>query len=100
MAAKRAKKDYDKDGKVESSTDEYMGAKDRAIKKARGTKAKKKATGTKAKKKMPIVEADTIGQFIVAVSSKNYALANKYLKAVLESKIQSRIAQALNEPLF
>jgi len=31
---KKAKKDYDGDGKVESGTDEYMGSRDKAIKKA------------------------------------------------------------------
>ena len=41
--AKRAKKDYDGDGKVESGTAEYMGSKDKAIKKAmsKSTKDKK-----------------------------------------------------------
>ena len=34
--AKKAKKDYDGDGKVESSKDEYFGSKDKAIKKAMG----------------------------------------------------------------
>jgi ABC-type phosphate/phosphonate transport system substrate-binding protein len=33
---KKAKKDYDKDGKVESSEEEYLGSRDRAIKKAQG----------------------------------------------------------------
>ena len=33
---KKADKDYDGDGKVESGTDEYMGSKDKAIKKAMG----------------------------------------------------------------
>tara|TARA_Y100001938_G_scaffold40296_1_gene55812 strand:- start:253 stop:1440 length:1188 start_codon:yes stop_codon:yes gene_type:complete len=35
---KMAKKDYDGDGKVESSKDEYFGSKDKAIKKAMGKK--------------------------------------------------------------
>jgi hypothetical protein len=35
---KKAKKDYDKDGKVESPEEEYKGSKDRAIKKATGKK--------------------------------------------------------------
>ncbi len=38
VEAKKAKKDYDGDGKVESGKDEYMGAKDKAIKKAIGKK--------------------------------------------------------------
>lgn len=42
---KHAKKDYDKDGKLESPGDEYKGVKDRAIKAAmqgKGLKKKKK----------------------------------------------------------
>ena len=35
---KKADKDYDGDGKIESGTDEYMGSKDKAIKKAMGKK--------------------------------------------------------------
>ncbi len=38
VEAKKAKKDHDGDGKVESGKDEYMGAKDKAIKKAMGKK--------------------------------------------------------------
>ena len=37
---KKAAKDYDGDGKVESGTDEYMGSKDKAIKKALGKEVK------------------------------------------------------------
>ena len=39
---KKAKKDYDGDGKVESGKDEYFGSRDKAIKKAMGKKAMKK----------------------------------------------------------
>ena len=35
---KKADKDYDGDGKIESGTDEYMGSRDKAIKKAMGKK--------------------------------------------------------------
>ena len=37
---KKADKDYDGDGKVESSKDEYFGSKDKAIKKAMGKDVK------------------------------------------------------------
>jgi hypothetical protein len=37
---KKAKKDYDGDGKIESGKDEYFGSKDKAIKKAMGKKIK------------------------------------------------------------
>ena len=42
LAEKKAKKDYDGDGEIESGTDEYMGSKDKAIKKAMAMKGKKK----------------------------------------------------------
>lgn len=88
---KKAKKDWDGDGKVESGSDEYKGVKDKAIKKAMGKK--------KPNKKVVKESADIKG-FIAAISGKKYALANKYLKAVINSKIQNRISSSLNEPLF
>ena len=42
LQEKKAKKDYDGDGEIESGTDEYMGSKDKAIKKAMAMKGKKK----------------------------------------------------------
>jgi len=39
-ADKKAKKDYDGDGKIESGKDEYMGSRDKAIKKAMANKSK------------------------------------------------------------
>ena len=41
LEGKMAKKDYDGDGKIESGTDEYMGSRDKAIKKAMGKKITK-----------------------------------------------------------
>ena len=41
LQEKMAKKDYDGDGKIESGTDEYMGSRDKAIKKAMGKDPKK-----------------------------------------------------------
>ena len=43
LQEKKAAKDYDGDGKVESGKDEYFGAKDKAIKKAMGKKEVKEA---------------------------------------------------------
>ena len=40
LQEKKAKKDYDGDGKIESGTDEYMGSKDKAIKKAMAMRGK------------------------------------------------------------
>jgi hypothetical protein len=91
-AKKKAKKDYDGDGKVESPSKEYMGSKDKAIKTA---KAKKKP-----KKKTTLKESVDIAKFISAVSQKKYAAANKYLKAVVERKILKRIDNATDKPLF
>ena len=42
---KKADKDYDGDGKVESSKDEYFGSKDKAIKKAMGKKVNEAVYG-------------------------------------------------------
>ena len=102
MAAKLAKKDYDKDGKVESSSDEYMGAKDNAIKKARGMKNKStKVKSNKAKKKVMKESASiSTADFVSAVLSKNYAVAHKYLQGIIESKIEQRITTALEQSLF
>ena len=89
MAKKLAKKDHDKDGKLETPKAEHEGAVGNAIAKA---KAKKKKT--------PITEAKGIVAFINALSNKNYAQANKYLKGVIEDKLQQRLSASLNEPLF
>lgn len=45
-------------------------------------------------------EAADIAKFIMAISSKKYALANKYLQGIVEDKVKSRISSSLNEPLF
>lgn len=109
MAKKIAKKDYDKDGKVESPSDEYKGVKDKAIKKAKFSKGKAKgkmkpkAKGNPFAKKEEeemVSEASGVVKFINAISSKNYAQANKYLKGIMASKIENRISASLNEPLF
>lgn len=80
---KKSSKDYDGDGKVESSSEEYMGSRNKAIEKA-----------------MHLKESSDIVNFITAISSKKYALANKYLKGIITDKIQTRIQRSLNEPLF
>ncbi len=48
---KKAKKDHDGDGKIESGTDEYKGSVDKAIKKSMRKKAMSEAYGSKKKKK-------------------------------------------------
>ena len=87
MAKKLANQDYDKDGKVEAPAEEYKGVKDKAIKSAK-------------RKKKVLKDSVEVSKFITAISAKNYAQANKYLKGIIEAKIQNRINSALNEPLF
>ena len=72
---KKAAKDYDGDGKIESGKDEYFGSKDKAIKKAMGKKVKEEEEVSDETKKLiesgkftqeeidAIVEADRLGKF-------------------------------------
>ena len=57
LEGKMAKKDYDGDGKIESGTDEYMGSRDKAIKKAMGKKVAKEHHQKDAEGK--VIEHDT-----------------------------------------
>jgi hypothetical protein len=41
-----------------------------------------------------------IAKFIEHISTKNYAMAHKYLKAVVEDKITKKINRAIEKPLF
>jgi len=71
---KKAAKDYDGDGKIESGKDEYFGSKDKAIKKAMGKKVKEEEEVSDETKKLiesgkftqeeidAIVEADRLGK--------------------------------------
>lgn len=45
-------------------------------------------------------ESADIKNFINSISSKNYALAHKYLQQVVNSKLKARIATSLDKPLF
>jgi hypothetical protein len=53
-ASKRAKKDYDKDGKIESGKDEYLGSKIRAAKKAGKMEEAAKCNHTSKGKSCPV----------------------------------------------
>lgn len=44
--------------------------------------------------------SSNISKFITSISAKNYAEANKYLKAAIETKLSARINKAANQPLF
>jgi|TARA_R100000951_G_scaffold115736_1_gene124832 SLT domain-containing protein len=41
-----------------------------------------------------------ISKFIDAISDKNYAVANKYLQSAVNDKLEARIKQAAEKPLF
>tara|TARA_R110000824_G_scaffold171549_5_gene349207 strand:+ start:611 stop:757 length:147 start_codon:yes stop_codon:yes gene_type:complete len=41
-----------------------------------------------------------ISKFIKEISNKNYAIAHKYLKSIVEDKITRRIDKATDKPLF
>lgn len=43
---------------------------------------------------------DKITKFIDAISGDNYAAANKYLQSAVQDKIEARIRQAAEKPLF
>jgi ribosomal protein S3AE len=47
-----------------------------------------------------MTERQKIIQFIDAVSSQNYAQANKYLQSTVEDKIAKRIKSATEKPIF
>jgi hypothetical protein len=63
LAEKKADEDYDGDGKVESSKDEYFGSKDKAIKKAMGkdTKKESKDDDCECKEAYEVTNADKKG---------------------------------------
>jgi hypothetical protein len=43
---------------------------------------------------------EKIVKFIDAISGENYAAANKYLQSAVEDKLETRIRQAAEKPLF
>ena len=57
---KKADKDYDGDGKIESGTDEYMGSKDIAIKKALGKEVKDLQKAAETGKGKYVAKADKV----------------------------------------
>ena len=57
---KKADKDYDGDGKIESGTDEYMGSKDKAIKKAMGKELKDLQKAAETGKGKYVAKADKV----------------------------------------
>lgn len=45
-------------------------------------------------------ESAKVAKFIMNVTSKNYSSAHKYLQAIVNDKIQTRIERATTSPLF
>jgi hypothetical protein len=43
---------------------------------------------------------DKIVKFIDAISGENYAAANKYLQSAVQDKLEARIRQAAEKPIF
>ena len=78
---KKADKDYDGDGKVESGTDEYMGSKDKAIKKAmamkkEGFNVKSPVIFSKPEEKVE----ETISEEIIEKHASSISKAHKAIK--------------------
>ena len=82
---KKADKDYDGDGKVESSKDEYFGSKDKAIKKAMN---KEEYTVTNADKKgnTPAYQAYKAGKMNVKTGKPMYKAADHMKEEQLQEK--------------
>ena len=89
LEEKKAAKDYDGDGKIESGKDEYFGSKDKAIKKAMGKKVKEEEEVSDETKKLiesgkftqeeidAIVEADRLGKIDEARRADKMGIARK-----------------------
>ena len=77
---KKADKDYDGDGKVESGKDEYFGSKDKAIKKAMGKELKDLQKAANTGKGKYVAKADKIKDVGESVE------ADKYIETVQQIK--------------
>jgi len=69
---KKAKKDYDGDGKVESGKDEYFGSKDKAIKKAMGKEVEDLEKAAETGKGKFVKKADKIKDVGESVEADEY----------------------------
>ena len=69
---KKAKKDYDGDGKVESGKDEYFGSKDKAIKKAMGKEEEDLEKAAETGKGKFVKKADKIKDVGESVEADEY----------------------------
>ena len=83
IAEKKAAKDYDGDGKIESGTDEYLGSKDKAIKKAMGKKDDSKKC-----------EHDEVEEaYAVKTRFKDDEERKEYIKKVKEKSTQKKMGK-------
>ena len=73
---KKAAKDYDGDGKVESGKDEYFGSKDKAIKKAMGKKVKESYSDWR----YDLKEVPNYSQIPISSTKRNEKITEKNVK--------------------
>jgi hypothetical protein len=85
---------FDEDNEEANQEDEEKKACWKGYKK-QGTKKKGGKTVNNCVK-----ESTTLSKFIEAIMTNNHAEAHKHLKQVINSKIQNRIAQEIDNPLF
>lgn len=62
--------------------------------------AKKAVKKHDKKDKKKLNENIEIVKFLRSISQKNYSEANKYLQNVIDSKLKTKIGEALKETLF
>ena len=99
---KKAKKDYDGDGKIESGKDEYFGSKDKAIKKAMG---KKSPEAIEAKRRKdddlagsPLKKEETANSYVQAyVAELNKTTMGSYVKKASKDLSDRRFDQGDSE---
>jgi len=117
--AKMAKKDHDGDGKIETSTAEYMGSKDKAIKKAiklkgfgpdkakgnmgnpaaRAALMRKEETELTFEEMTPAQKADRLRMIMRAADRVQTGARNKSAKAIAKSDMKQKGAQKGMAPL-
>ena len=99
--SKKADKDYDGDGKIESGTDEYMGSRDKAIKKAmakkKGMKEAMIVTNADKKGNTPAYQAYKAGKKNVKTGKPMYKAAD-HLKDDVE--ISPEVEKLVESGLF
>ena len=78
--SKKADKDYDGDGKIESGKDEYFGSKDKAIKKAMGKELKDLQKAANTGKGKYVAKADKIKDVGESVEADEYIETVRQIK--------------------